>query len=185
MENKVQFNLKNVHVAVFKPESNSWDTPFAVPGAVNLNLEQQGEMKKFYADGIAYYVSQTNQGYAGDLEMARFPDKMLTDVWKYRLGDTSKVLTEYADALPETFALLFQIDGDQKNELYVMYACTGTRPAIGGATKEENTDPQTQTSTITAVPMANGAVCARTTKDTSDEIRNNWFKAVYVEGAAA
>ena len=61
-ENKVQFNLKNVHYAVLTEAKTggattySWGTPVAVPGAVNLNLEQQGEITKSYADGVVYYT---------------------------------------------------------------------------------------------------------------------------------
>ena len=49
-ENKVQFNLKNVHYAVLtetiteEAVTYSWATPVHVPGAVNLSLEAQGEI---------------------------------------------------------------------------------------------------------------------------------------------
>lgn len=181
---KVQFNLKKTHYAIYNEADGTWGTPVSVPGAVSLALDQQGDMQKFYADGIAYFVSQSNQGYAGDLEMAKFPDQMLIDIWGYTLGTTSKVLTENANAKPKIFALLFQIDTDQKEELNVMYACSGTRPGKGGKTNEETITPQTQTSSITAVPMADGKVCCRTTQDTPDAVRANWFKSVFVEGAA-
>ena len=54
-ENKVMFNLCNVHYAV-KTDAG-YLTPVKVPGAVSLSLEAQGDEEKFYADGIAYYVS--------------------------------------------------------------------------------------------------------------------------------
>ena len=152
-ENKVQFNLKNVHYAVLTESTTggattySWGTPVAVPGAVNLNLEQQGEITKFYADGIVYYQSPVNNGYEGDLEMARIIDKMLQDVWGMTLGTTSKVLTENANTEAKAFALLFQIDGDADEDCYVLYNCTGTRPAIAAKTKEDTKEPQTQSST--------------------------------------
>ena len=77
-ENKVQFNLKNVHYAVLESDNGQpqWLDPVKVPGAVNLNLAAQGEVTPFYADGIVYYQSSVNNGYSGDLEMARFPEKM-------------------------------------------------------------------------------------------------------------
>ena len=184
-QEKVQFNLKNVHYAIYDDTTGQWDAPVAVPGAVALSLEKEGDMEKFYADGIAYYVSNSNQGYSGDLEMAKFPDQMLIDVWGYELGSTSKVLTEHADAEPKVFALLFQVDTDKKAELNVMYACTGTRPGKGGQTNEDTKTPRTQTSNITAVPMSSGLVCCRTTQDTPDNVRSNWFNQVFVEGAAS
>ena len=129
-ENKVQFNIKNVHYAVLTGE-DTWGTPVAVPGAVNLDLSASGDMEPFYADGIVYYKSSANNGYEGDLEMARFIDQMLQDVWGVELVETDNVMIERADVEPKAFALLFQIDGDADNDLYVLYNCTGTRPNIG------------------------------------------------------
>lgn len=189
-ENKVQFNLKNVHYAVLTESTTggvttySWGTPVAVPGAVNLNLEQQGEITKFYADGIVYYQSPVNNGYEGDLEMARIVDKMLQDVWGMTLGTTSKVLTENANTEAKAFALLFQIDGDADEDCYVLYNCTGTRPAIAAKTKEDTKEPQTQSSTISAAPLGNGNVMARTTSETPAATKSGWFSQVFVEGAA-
>ena len=43
-ENKVQFNIKNVHYAVMTAdgETPTWENPVPVPGAVNLSLEASG-----------------------------------------------------------------------------------------------------------------------------------------------
>lgn len=186
-ENKVQFNLKNVHYAVLTEEVSgnnttySWGSPVKVPGAVSLSLDQQGEITKFYADGIVYYQSPTNNGYEGDLEVARIHDKMMQDIWGFTLGTTSKVMTENANTEAKAFALLFQIDGDAGEDLYVLYNCTGTRPSVAGQTKEDTKDPQTQTSTISAAPLADGRVMARTTGDTPSSIKSSWFAAVFEE----
>lgn len=186
-ENKVQFNLKNVHYAVLTEEVSgnnttySWGSPVKVPGAVSLSLDQQGEITKFYADGIVYYQSPTNNGYEGDLEVARIHDKMMQDIWGFTLGTTSKVMTENANTEAKAFALLFQIDGDAGEDLYALYNCTGTRPSVAGQTKEDTKDPQTQTSTISAAPLADGRVMARTTGDTPSSIKSSWFAAVFEE----
>ncbi len=189
MENKVQFNLKNVHYSVLtKTQTSSgttytFGTPVKVPGAVNLSLSQQGSIQKFYADGIVYYQAAQNNGYEGDLEMARFIDQMLQDIWGHTLGATSKVLTENANATPKDFALLFQIDGDADNDLYVLYNCVGTRPAISSKTNEETKDPVTQTSTISATPLEDGRVMARTTSETPAATKAAWFNSVFQESA--
>ena len=187
-DNKVQFNLKNVHYAV-ETESTlegvttyTYATPVAVPGAVTLSLSAQGDTNKFYADGISYYTSVANQGYSGDLEMAKYPSTMLKDVWGLTEGETSKVLSENAFVEAKRFALLFQIDGDSGNDYYVMYHCTGTRPGVGSSTNTETKTPQTQTSTITADPRSDGLVMARTTGDTTSAVKQAWFTKVYVEG---
>lgn len=188
--NKVQFNLKNVHYAMMTETidqsgvSYSWGTPKHVPGAVSLNLEAQGGITPFYADGIVYYNSVANNGYAGDIVMAKFPDQMMQDVWGSKLGATSKVLTENAFAEPKPFALLFQIDGDADKEYYVLYNCSASRPAIASETNTETKEPKTQTSNVSAVPLENGNVMARTTAETPDDTKTNWFKTVFTEPAA-
>ena len=185
-ENKVQFNLKNVHYAKQTVAEGvvSFAKPVPVPGAVSLSLNPQGDLTKFYADGVVYYQTASNDGYSGDLEMARFPDQMLKDIWGYTEGTTSKVLTENANVEPAVFALLYQIDGDVDGEYYVMYACTGTRPAISSKTNSNTKEPKTRTSTINAVPMANGKVMARTTSETPSDTKTGWFESVFVEGAS-
>lgn len=186
-ENKVQFNLKNVHYAVMTAsgETPTWETPVPVPGAVNLSLEAQGDLTPFYADGIVYYQSVANNGYNGDLEMARYIDQMLQDVWGFIMNETDHTLIENAQAEAKSFALLFQIDGDAGNDLYCMYNCTGTRPGINSTTNTETKEPQTQTSNISAVPLENGYVYARTTAQTSEGVRTAWFTKVYMPTAEA
>ena len=178
-ENKVQFNLKNVHYAVLTDaDAMIYSEPVSVPGAVNLNLDPQSELSKFYADGMVYYQAVANNGYSGDLEMARFIDQMMKDVWGFQ-ESTDKVLVERGDVEAKAFALLFQIDGDADGELYALFNCSGTKPKISAATNTETKTPQTQTSTISAVPLPNGYIMARTTKDTAAETKSNWFKAVH------
>lgn len=186
VENKVQFNLKNVHYAVMTTdgEEPTWEPPVHVPGAVNISLEASGEITPFYADGVVYYKSSSNNGYEGDLEMARFIDQMLQDVWGYVLNETDKTIIENVNTEPKSFALLFQIDGDVGNDLYCMYNCTGTRPGIVGATSTESKEPQTQTSTISATSLENGNVFARTTSETPASVLENWFKKVYTPTTA-
>lgn len=184
-ENKVQFNLKNVHyaIATVDPDDGSvtYGTPKHVPGAVNLSLEARGEVSPFYADGIVYYQSPGNNGYEGDLEMARFSDGMLQDLWGYSLGGTSKVLTEEADAAAVQFALLFEIDGDADEQYYVFYNCTGSRPGVASTTNTDTIEPQTMTSTITANPLADGRIMARTTAATPTATKEAWFTTVFEE----
>lgn len=181
-ENKVRFNLKNVHYAVLTLGTTpSWSTPVSVPGAVSLDLSAEGDNTPFYADGIVYYRSIANNGYSGTLEMARIPDAMMQAVWGDTLGSTSKVLTEVATVEPKSFALLYQIDGDADNEYYCLYNVSGTRPNIGSQTTEESKDPQTQSTDIAAIPLPDGRVMARTTADTPSATKSAWFSSVFVE----
>ena len=179
-ENKVQFNLKNVHYAILEDSSTTtWGTPVKVPGAVTLTLDASGDVTPFYADGIIYYSSVANNGYSGTLEMARFPDQMMQDVWKMEIGETDKVLIENSNVEPAAFALLYQIDGDAGNQMYCLYNCTAARPGIGSTTNSDSKEPQTQSASVTAAPLENGNVLARTTAGTPDSVKTGWFTKVF------
>lgn len=182
MENKVQFNLKNVHYAMLT-DGGAYDTPKAVPGAVSLTLTPAGDTSTFYADGLAYYVSVANNGYTGSLEMARFTDEMVKDVFGFT-EDANKVLTESNLTEAHPIALLFEIDGDVDKSLYCLYNVTMVRPNINGATSTATKDVQTQTADITAAPLASGKIFARTTGATPEATKNNWFKSVYTGPSA-
>lgn len=183
IENKVRFGLKNVHYAIWN--GTTFGTPVAVPGAVSLDMSPSGDTSKFYADNIAFYTTVANQGYEGTLELAKIPDGMLEDIWGYTIGSTSKVLTESAFTEAKTFALLFQIDGDQNNDHFVIYNCTGARPNIGSQTIEASKEPRTQSIELTAAPMSDGKVFAKTTKDTPSGTITAWYTTVFIEASAS
>ena len=177
-ENKVRFGLKNFHYAV--RNGNTPGTPVHVPGSVSLDLQPQGEQSKFCAEDIAYYVTQSNQGYSGDLVIAYVPDAMRQAVWGEVLQETDKVLYELASAEPAVVDIGFQIEGDQQERLTWVYGCTISRPALGSNTIGETKEVQPQTLTITSSPLANGLVKSVTTKDTTAAVRSAWFESVYV-----
>lgn len=172
-----------MHYAV-KTAEGEYETPVAIPGAVSLSLEQQGELSPFYADGIKYYVSASNGGYEGDLEMALIPDDFRTAV----LGeteDTNKVLFENANTPTVEFALGFDIDGDSGTTKFWFYNCTATRPSIDAQTNEDTIEPQTDTLTVSCAPTADGTVRAKTTATTEEPILTAWYTEVYEEATGA
>ena len=98
-KNKVKFNLKNVHIAILtKSDQNefTYGTPVALPGAVSLSMDAQGEASPFYADGIEYFRSVTNNGYSGDLEIALITDWFRENVLK-ETKDSHNVFIERSD----------------------------------------------------------------------------------------
>lgn len=182
-KNKVKYNLRNVYYAVQIRAENgtiTFSTPKPIPGAVNLNLNPQGDSNTFYADGVAYYVSTANSGYQGDLEVALIPDTFSIDVLKEQLHETDQVLVENSLVETAAFALLFQFDGDVHGVRHVLYNCTVARPTVSGATTTNTKEPQTATMSITAAPMADGTVKAKTTADTPDATYNGWFGSVWM-----
>ena len=136
MGNKVKYNLKNVHAAKLTETVSkgvttyTYATPQALPGAVSISLDAEGDSSPFYADGIVYFRSTANNGYSGDLEIALIPEWFRTEILKETL-DSHGVLVERSD-ITETakFALLFEFDGDVRCIRHVLYNCSASRPSI-------------------------------------------------------
>lgn len=191
MGNKVKYNLKNVHAAVLTETVTNGETKFtygtpkAIPGAVSIALDAEGESSPFYADGIVYFRSVTNNGYSGDLEIALIPEWFRTEILKEEL-DSKGVLVEKSDISENTkFALLFEFDGDANSIRHVLYNCTTSRPSIESETKEDTIEPGTEKLSITADPRSDGLVKAKTGDTTDTATYDNWYKAVYLPTASA
>lgn len=187
---KIKFGLKNVHYAKATIAANgsaTYETPVAIPGAVSLSMDPQGETNKFYADNIAYYTAVGNSGYEGDLEMALFPDQFKIDCLGY-IEDNKHMLIEDVNAEAKPFALLFQFEGDVKATRHVLYNCVAQRPGVNGQTKEENVDPQTESATITATSIYVAALDkdiskVSTTEQTATADYDGFFETVYIPTA--
>lgn len=192
MANKIKYGLKNVYYAVATIADDgtaTYATPVAFKGAVSLSLEPQGESTPFYADNIAYWIGAGNNGYEGDLEMARIIDDFKTDVLGY-VADAKDVLVEDKNASAVHFALLFQFEGDEKATRHIMYNCTATRASASGTTVNESIEPQTETVTITATSIYNSSlekdiVKAEANADSDATTYNSWFSSVYVPAGSA
>ena len=180
--NKVKYNLKNAHYAMLQTSEEgvvSFGTPVALPGAVSISLDANGEPENFYADGTAFYVINNNMGYDGDLELAMIPEDFRVSALNETLDD-NKVLIEDANSELNRFALLFEFDGDVKHIRHVLYNCSASRPGIEGKTNDESREIQTETLTIKATPLPSGVVKAKTGNATDSTVYADWYKAVYM-----
>ena len=185
MANKIKYGLKNVYYAVATiaaDGSATYDTPVALPGAVSISLDPQGDTTPFYADNVEYWTGISNTGYEGDLEVARLTDAFKTDILGY-ITSGNGLSVEDANANPVHFALMFQFEGDVKATRHVMYNCTASRASAAGNTKSETIEPQTETVTITATSVYVAAldtdvVKAETNESTSSTVYDGFFTAV-------
>ena len=186
MGNKVKYNLKNVHAAKLTKDREDrfiYATPQAIPGAVSISLEAEGDSSPFYADGIVYFRSTANNGYSGDLEIALIPEWFRTEILKEEL-DAKGVLVEKSNITEtEKFALLFEFDGDVRGIRHVLYNCSASRPSIESETKEDTIEPGTETLSLTADPREDGLVKSRTGDTTDDGTYASWYETVYVPTA--
>ena len=186
MGNKVKYNLKNVYAAKLTETPGedgvvtySYATPQAIPGAVSISLSAEGESSPFYADGIVYFRTVTNNGYSGDLEIALIPEWFREEILQETLDENGVLIEQSNNAESVKFALLFEFDGDVNAIRHVLYNCTASRPSIESETKEDTIEPGTETLSLTADPRADGMVKARTGDTTDTETYHSWYSTVY------
>lgn len=190
-QNKVKFGLEKVAFAVATiDETNNtatYATPIMCPGARSISLAPQGELTKWYADNIAYYITNDNNGYEGDLEVARFPKEVMAAIWGIAEGGNG---IRYEDVNLEAvhFALLFEFKGDKKKTRHAFYNCVATRPAVASATVEENKEPQTETTTVTASAIHVAVLSkdiVRGECSETDSAYSSWYTAVTLPTAVS
>lgn len=187
MKNKVKFGLSNVHIAkmIFGEDGTiTYDTPFAIPGAVNLSLDAEGEETPFYADNIKYYNSYANNGYSGDLEIADIPEQFRTEILGEK-KDKNGALIESSNVEIAPFALMYQVEGDKSGRRCVYYNATVSRPSSEASTVEESKEPKTDTLSLTVGPRSTDqkvrAILERS--ETNTTVYDNFYKSVYEEDA--
>lgn len=191
MGNKVKYNLKNVYAAKLTETvtdgtpTYTYAAPQAIPGAVSIGLDAEGDNTPFYADGIVYFRSVTNNGYSGDLEIALVPEWFRTNILNESL-DSNGILVEKSDSTEVVkFALLFEFDGDVNAIRHVLYNCSASRPSLESETKEDKIEPGTEKLSLTADPRSDGLVKARTGDTAAAAIYSSWYTSVYTPAAAA
>lgn len=182
MSNKIKYGCSKLYYAKATDDGTgtlTYATPVAMPGAVSLSLDQQGDVTNFFADNIIYWTGNANNGYQGDLELALLPESFRTDILGETLDSNGTYVERSSDKQAE-FALLFQFEGDEHATRHALYRCVASRPSVSGSTKEESIEPQTETVTITAMPRINDEVvkarCPYTASTTSSYA--TWFDAV-------
>lgn len=166
---KVQFGLSDVHYAILKENQNEYETAVALPGAVNLSVDLEGETNKFYADNGAYAVFETNSGYTGELELAMVPEAVYTELLGY-IKNASDEIVETTTAKEVHFGLSFRIETNAGTSIAFRYFnCTLSRPSLAHSTTSESTDPTTQKLAINFMPLtlASGVSVVKAHKELS------------------
>lgn len=169
--NKVRFNLKNVHIAKLTTDEDgtiTYGVPKKIPGAVEISLDPEGDSSPFNADGITYYLCNSNNGYSCELTIALIPDWFEEEYLSSILSDDGDLIEDAAKE-PKPFAFLFQFDGDVKATRHILYNCLASRSKISGKTTSDKKEPDTDVMSMKAMPIECGEkniVKGRTT-DTS------------------
>lgn len=188
-QNKIVYGLEQVYIAFEDSTSGTYKSPVEIPGAVRLTTTATSERVDFYADNMAYYSIEANNGYTGNLEMALFPDSIIATMLGWEVDDTNGMLVEVADAKPTRFALMGQVMGDAKERRFVYYNVTAGRPNDDLGTKGETVEPKTTSLPIVIRPIKlNGKNVVKGVIEkngVNDAIFDGFYSAVLKPGAAA
>lgn len=180
---RIKYGLSNVHYAIATEGENgvlTYGTPKALPGAVAMSLEQQGDAVNEYADNILWFHMDVNNGYSGTLELEEISDDFRKDVLG-ETADTKGVLWENSESPVIEFALMFQfeVNGDPTvtGKRGALLRCTASRPSIAGSTREATVTPQHDTINITAMPRVADHIVKASCESTSAAYAT-WMTAV-------
>lgn len=181
-KNKIKFGLSNVHIAKqIKGEDGeiTYGTPFKILGSVNLSLDAEGDNSPFYADNIKFFDSYANNGYSGELEIAKLPDQFLQEILGQTVDSIGGVLETINDKM-SPFAFMYQIEGDQTGTRFCYYNTTASRPSTEASTKEDTITPNTDKLSITTSAREdNGSVRYKLAlSDTNKTQYDKFFDAV-------
>src|SRR5690625_1834420 len=185
-DNKVTFGMHNVHYATYEIDEEgvvTFDTPVAIPGAVEMTNDAVGDPIEFYADNMIYYYADNNQGYEGVLTIADLPQSFKEQILKEEVEKDDEVLLEYADVQTRPFALMFEFLGDAKSRRHVLFNCNAQRPGLNPQAKTESVEPHTIELNYKSTPIMlneRPIVKASTTVKTSQSVYNTWFQSVYI-----
>lgn len=189
-KNKVKFGLKNVHFAKMivseQDGSISYATPVRIPGAVNLSLEPQGDKADFNADDVIFFSDYANNGYSGDLEVAKIPDEFLTEILGQTVDENGAIIEASGDKSSK-FALMFEVNGDVNAKRVVYYNCSASRPKAEASTVGETKEPKTDTITITASARSTDELVKASLEPSKQNktIYDKFYEKVYEKGAVA
>lgn len=179
-ENRIEYGLKNVHIAVITNEANGVTTyapPFKLEGALSLKQNSKSENTLIYADDMVFADIDGAETSEGTMEFIKLNKKFLTDVLGY-VVDTKGGITKIRGAKRKPFAILFEIDGDKEAYRNAYYKCSAKPINKNYATKKEKIeDPKIEVQ-IDMQYSVDGffeyAIC----KTDNAEVYNNFYATV-------
>ena len=180
-ENKVNFGLSNCYYAkaTYSGGTVSYGSCKKINGSVSLSLSADSSANDFYADNIKYWRSSASQGYTGTIEFAKLNEDFRKDILGETV-DTNGVIMETSQDTNSPFALIFQIEGDEDEEMRLLYYCTVTRPPMNANTMTDTTEPDTVTLDLTVSPRPDtGEIKASTGSTTATSVVSAWTTSVY------
>lgn len=151
---KIVFGLKNVHYSIYTPGENGAAGTYgawkAIPGAVSLSADADTTQNDFYADDIVYATLSASGKETGTIEFAAITDEMYTDLFGYATDATSGLTYQDTEPVTKTFALGYEVSGNEGKMRGVRYNVTFTPPSQSSNTMTDSTNPDTVSVNYTA-----------------------------------
>ncbi|MGX4645657.1 major tail protein [Holzapfeliella sp. JNUCC 80] len=175
-QNKVSFGLSSVRIALLNDDGTklNYEAPFALPGAVELSLDPEGDTSPFYADNQLYYNATSNNGYSGKLTIAEITDDFRQKVLGEKV-DADGNQAEFSDAPSKPFGIMFEIEGDANATRHALFNVTVKRPSLSSKTKEDKTEVQTNELSFTATPDNYTKIPKMKNSNPQSDTYKNWF----------
>ena len=184
---KVRFGISDVYYAVMTESTASGVTTIsygskkAIPGAVSLTLDVEGDTNDFYADNMVYASFDSNNGFSGTLTIADVPESVYTDLLGYYKDSTTSLLTELATTNEVYFGMMCKVSSNEDPIGFKFYKCALSRPAFAANTTTETIDPDTQELSLRVMPVAaaSGAVIVKSHQVlTSSSAESTFFTSI-------
>lgn len=190
-----KIGLDKVYIAkVLSDDANGivYDTPVALPGAVNATVNPNSDVATDYADNGAFFAASNR----GNTEMTLEMIDVDADILAQMLGQTKSAGITVEKPLDQApyFAVGFRVwlagtDANGNNRYQYFWYAKGkfSVPETGGETKKESMDFSHVNMTAQFVQTTyNGVICTHARSDDSGvsaSVITNWFNAPVVTAA--
>lgn len=181
MSNKYMFNLKNVHYAVVTVGQDGVLQHGPVKrlmGTTELTMELEQSSEKHFSEGLVYFVTTSSAGYKGELSIYNVDSDFEKDVLGLK-EDSKKVQYETMYDQTKEIALLFEVDGNEKEERHCLLRVKFSKPKYEYKTTNDKVDVPVLKLSYEGLSNEHGIGRIKTYKETDGEVYKNWFNAVY------
>lgn len=148
--NGIQYGLQTVGYRVENADG-TYGPEKPIDWPINLTLDFQSQLLKFYANNDTAAAIETDDGFSGTLEAMYFPDDFLVDVLG-QVRDTDGAILSGGGEKSKYFALHFMFLGDKHGKKCWACKCKATPPTGAHTTTEGSSiNADHETINITAI----------------------------------
>ena len=152
MANRVQYGVCNLVFVPLTADGSDTTAPtydeksvIKVPGTVKITVDYESKENTFSADNNPKYFNQYgNSGNSGEIELALIPDALNAAAHGWEV-DANGGIIEIANGTQKTFAMGYQVEGDESGKRCWHYNVKLGYPSEEHNTAGEDITPDTQT----------------------------------------